>query len=155
MHGTRGTRPPVRRYLCSNRRYGGGCVQPITKAEPLENQLVEWLRGFQPDGELRNLLLDTITKQVRDQDGEDSRRSELLEQLRRLQDSGRIVAVKPCATFARYFQTVSETPKRRSGFSGVMSGSDGGRTRVRHHVEIRAKRGLHATDGRTTLLDAE
>lgn len=36
MHGTRGSRPPVRRYLCSSRRHGQGCGQPITKAAPLE-----------------------------------------------------------------------------------------------------------------------
>jgi hypothetical protein len=45
------------------------------------------------------------------------------------QDSGQIVAVKPRAAFARYFETASQTPKRRSGMSGVMSGSDGTRTR--------------------------
>jgi site-specific DNA recombinase len=28
MHGTRGSRPPVRRYLCSTRRHGDGCDQP-------------------------------------------------------------------------------------------------------------------------------
>ncbi len=32
MHGNRGSRPPVRRYLCSGRRHGHGCEQPITKA---------------------------------------------------------------------------------------------------------------------------
>jgi hypothetical protein len=45
------------------------------------------------------------------------------------QDNGLIVAVKPRASFARYFQTASQTPKRRSGKSGVKSGSDGTRTR--------------------------
>jgi hypothetical protein len=45
------------------------------------------------------------------------------------QDNGLIVAVKPRAAFACYFQTASQTPKRRSGMSGVMSGSDGTRTR--------------------------
>ncbi len=33
MHGTRGSRPPVRRYLCATRPYGEGCTQKITKAE--------------------------------------------------------------------------------------------------------------------------
>jgi hypothetical protein len=203
MHGTRGSRPPVRRYLCSTRRYGGECAQPITKAEPLENQLVEWLHGFQPDAELRALLLDTIAGSVRDEDGDAIHRGELTEQLRRLQDiyvlgdltkaqyvmrrqalqdelerlepptdplldeaeellagfagfweieaapaeryrllatifeqvwqdNGLIVAVKPRATVARYFQTASQTPKRQSGLSGVKSGSDGTRTRTFH-----------------------
>ncbi|HWY17145.1 MAG TPA: hypothetical protein VNY27_00380, partial [Solirubrobacteraceae bacterium] len=46
MHGNRGSRPPVRRYLCSGRRHGHGCEQPITKAEPLENQPVECQATF-------------------------------------------------------------------------------------------------------------
>ncbi len=41
--------PPIRRYLCSTRRHGEGCDQPLAKAEPLEAQLVDWLRDFQPD----------------------------------------------------------------------------------------------------------
>ena len=31
MHGTRGSRAGVRRYLCSTRRYSKGCGQPITQ----------------------------------------------------------------------------------------------------------------------------
>ena len=65
MHGTRGSRPPVRRYLCATRRHGEGCTQTITKAEPLESQLVDWLRGFQPDAHLRNLVLDAIIERSR------------------------------------------------------------------------------------------
>jgi Recombinase zinc beta ribbon domain len=38
MHGSQGSSPPVRRYMCSTRRYGGECEQPITKAEPLERR---------------------------------------------------------------------------------------------------------------------
>lgn len=37
MQGTRGSRPPVRRYMCSSRRHGAGCTEPITKAEPLDD----------------------------------------------------------------------------------------------------------------------
>jgi site-specific DNA recombinase len=86
MHGTRGSRPPVRRYLCSTRRHGEGCAQPITKAEPLENQLADWLRGFQPDAELRQLLLNTIAEHAHTQDDQTARRAELAEQLQRLRD---------------------------------------------------------------------
>jgi site-specific DNA recombinase len=86
MHGTRGSRPPVRRYVCATRRHGEGCTQKITKAEPLENQLVDWLRGFQPDAHLRNLVLDAITSQAGEQSDHAARRSELTDQLRRLQD---------------------------------------------------------------------
>lgn len=31
MHGTRGSRPPARRYICSTRRYGDPCGEPIVK----------------------------------------------------------------------------------------------------------------------------
>jgi hypothetical protein len=86
MHGTRGSRPPVRRYLCSTRRHGEGCTQKITKAEPLENQLVDWLRDFQPDAHLRKLVLDAITSAAGEQSDGAARRSELTDQLRRLQD---------------------------------------------------------------------
>jgi len=67
------------------------------------------------------------------------------------------VFVGPRSAFVPYFQAlmIAETTELKSGFGGVRSGSDGGRTRVRHHVEIRAKMGLHTTDGRTTLLGAE
>ncbi len=86
MHGTRGSCPPVRRYLCSSRRHGMACDQPMTRAEPLENQLTEWLRAFQPDAELRKRVLDTISAKAREQSGKTNRRAELVDQLRRLQD---------------------------------------------------------------------
>lgn len=35
------SRPAVRRYICSTRRYGDPCGEPIVKAEPLEAQLVD------------------------------------------------------------------------------------------------------------------
>src|SRR6266545_4083151 len=57
MHGTKGSRG-VRRYLCSTRRHGHGCEQAITKAEPLEAQLVEWVARFEPNEELRALVLE-------------------------------------------------------------------------------------------------
>ena len=65
MHGTRGSRPPVRRYVCSTRRYGDPCGEPIVKAEPLEAQLVDWLRTFQPDDELRERVLAAIREATR------------------------------------------------------------------------------------------
>jgi DNA invertase Pin-like site-specific DNA recombinase len=210
MHGTRGSLPPVRRYLCATRRHGEGCDQTITKAEPLESQLVDWLRGFQPDAHLRKLVLDAITDAAGEQGDHAVCRSELTEQLRRLrdlyvlgdltkaqyamrrqalqdeierlappadpqlaqaerllsdfaafweaetspaerhrllttlfeqvlQDDGTIVAVKPRGAFVPYFQTASQTTKKRSGSSGVQSGSDGTRTLVRHRIEIRSR----------------
>ncbi len=85
MHGTRGSRPAVRRYVCSTRRYGDPCGAPIVKAEPLEAQLIDWLRDFAPDEQLRTLVLDTIRETTHtDTDGQ--RRRDLSAQLQRLQD---------------------------------------------------------------------
>ncbi len=57
MHGTRGSKAAVRRYMCSTRRYGHSCGERIVKAETLEGQLIDWIRAFQPDGQLHDLLL--------------------------------------------------------------------------------------------------
>jgi hypothetical protein len=87
MHGTSGSRPRVRRYMCATRRYGHSCGEPIVKARDLEAQLVDWIRGFQPDGELLDLLLQTLradTAVHTEQPAE--RRGELLTQLQRLRD---------------------------------------------------------------------
>ena len=87
MHGTRGSRAGVRRYQCSTRRHHGTCEQTMLAAEPLEEQLVEWLRDFQPDAQLRDLVLATI--QARSSVGQDdgaARRQELTGQLERLRE---------------------------------------------------------------------
>jgi site-specific DNA recombinase len=87
MHGTSGSKPRVRRYMCSTRRYGHSCGEPITRALNLEAQLVDWIRAFQPDGELLDLLLETLRAEAdthTEQPAE--RRSELLGQLQRLRD---------------------------------------------------------------------
>jgi len=86
MHGTRGSRPPVRRYVCSTRRYGDPCGEPIVKAEPLEAQLVDWLRTFQPDEGLRERVLAAIREATHDEDADGARRRDLTSQLERLQD---------------------------------------------------------------------
>ena len=87
MHGTRGSRAGVRRYLCSTRRYSKGCGQPITQAEPLEAQLVEWLHDFQPDQQVRTHALDVIRAEAKRLGGDDpTRRRELHGQLDRLRD---------------------------------------------------------------------
>jgi hypothetical protein len=59
MHGTRGSKTTVRRYMCSTRRYGHSCGERIVKAEALEGQLVDWIRAFHPDRQLHDLLLQT------------------------------------------------------------------------------------------------
>jgi DNA invertase Pin-like site-specific DNA recombinase len=87
MHGSRGSRAGVRRYLCSTRRYSKGCGQPITQAEPLEAQLVDWLRDFQPDEQVRTHALDVIRAEAKRLGGDDpARRRQLHAQLDRLRD---------------------------------------------------------------------
>jgi site-specific DNA recombinase len=199
MHGTKGSRG-VRRYLCSTRRHGHGCEQTITKAEPLEAQLVKWVARFEPDEELRAHVLASVRTAHRRSGGVAERRSELVGQLERLrdlyvmgdlskneyvlrrqaleeelertgaptdprldkvdevlsdfgrfwdletepaerrkllatlfdrvwQDGGTIVAVKPREPFLRYFRAADELAQRREKKRGVISGSDGTRTR--------------------------
>src|SRR5579884_253894 len=86
MHGMRGSRRGIRRYYCSSRRYGHGCKQPMTQAEPLEDQLVDWLSDFEPDEELRTVALAHVRQEARRQGGSDARRRELMGQLERLRD---------------------------------------------------------------------
>jgi site-specific DNA recombinase len=86
MHGTTGSRPRVRRYICSTRRYGHPCGEPIVKAEPLEEQLVDWLRGFQPDQQLQAIVADEIAQAGGVRSEDEQRRRELTGQLERLQD---------------------------------------------------------------------
>ena len=64
MHGCRSGRHGMRRYQCSTRRHHGTCEQTMIPAQPLEEQLVDWLHTFQPDAALRRLVLDTIRAQT-------------------------------------------------------------------------------------------
>lgn len=87
MHGTRGSRGGRRRYLCATRRHGGDCRQPITQAEPLGAQLVDWIADFQPDAQLRTLAIQAISAQASRRNGDGpGRRFELHGQLERLRD---------------------------------------------------------------------
>src|SRR5579875_1769216 len=87
MHGTRGSKTAIRRYMCSTRRYGHACGARIVKADQLESQIIDWIADFQPQGQLLDLLLQTLTAtdaHANQPAGE--RRRELLDQLQRLQD---------------------------------------------------------------------
>jgi hypothetical protein len=87
MHGTRGSRAGIRRYKCSTPRYHGACEQMMLSAEPLEGQLVDWLRDFQPDDDLRDQVLSAILAQSSDQDDDGTdRRRDLSGQLERLRE---------------------------------------------------------------------
>jgi hypothetical protein len=77
----------MRRYQCSTRRHHDDCEQKMTPAQPLEEQLIDWLHDFQPDHTLRQLVLDTIQTQAGAHPGENAeRRRELTAQLQRLRD---------------------------------------------------------------------
>ena len=87
MHGCRTGREGMRRYQCSTRRHHGDCEQAMTPAQPLEEQLIDWLHDFQPDPELRRLILDTIQAETGGHPGDDAeRRRELTGQLERLRE---------------------------------------------------------------------
>ncbi len=88
MHGTRGSRAGIRRYQCSTRRHHGHCEQTMVHAEPLEEQLIDWLRAFQPGPELRRRIIDAIRAHAGQTGGGEGReeRRRLLAQLERLRD---------------------------------------------------------------------
>jgi DNA invertase Pin-like site-specific DNA recombinase len=87
MHGCRTGWEGMRRYQCSTRRHHGDCEQMMTPAQPLEEQLIDWLHDFQPDDALRQLVLDAIQTHSGAHPGEDAeRRRELTAQLERLRD---------------------------------------------------------------------
>jgi hypothetical protein len=52
----------------------------------LGNPLASWLRAFQPDADLRALVLNKITEQARQEGSGPNRKAELTDQLRRLQE---------------------------------------------------------------------
>ena len=67
-------------------RPGDGCDQPITRAEPLEEQLVDWITDFKPDEELRTTILASIRSAANGADDDATCRRELVGQLERLRD---------------------------------------------------------------------
>ena len=80
-------RGSIRRYICSTRRYSHDCAQAIVKAEPLEAQLVDWIRDFQPDSQLRSHVLAALRAEAKNNRGDNAeRRRELHGQLHRLRD---------------------------------------------------------------------
>jgi hypothetical protein len=73
--------------MCSTRRYGNSCGERIVKAEGLEIQLVDWIRDFQPEGDLLDLLMQTLRTDNRDSAEQPAgRRNALIDQLQRLHD---------------------------------------------------------------------
>src|SRR5262249_61619207 len=72
----------------SPRRYHGDCEQKMVAAEPLEEQLIDWLLAFQPDPQLRQRIIDAIRAQAEQPAGKkgSEQRRQLLAQLERLRD---------------------------------------------------------------------
>ena len=116
---TTGGSNAARRYMCSARRYGNPCGEPIVLAERLEQQLVGWIRDVKPD----QRLIDRIVKGSRS-------RAPLLALFEQVwAQEGRIVAVQPHEDFVPYFQAANRCRAGRGNGRGDKSGSDGTRTR--------------------------
>ena len=79
LHGTKGGRSNARRYYCSGRKQGSGCDQPIAEADALEEQLADYVRGFNPSLAVRKAVVRRLKKQTRVGEGQDGARRRALE----------------------------------------------------------------------------
>jgi hypothetical protein len=87
MHGTKGGRKNVRRYYCSGRKQGTGCVQPVAKADVLEGQLAEYVRHFNPSPAVKRAVVRRLKAQATtNTDAEGARRRAVEGQLARAKD---------------------------------------------------------------------
>jgi hypothetical protein len=89
MHGCRSGNNAMRRHQCSTRRRHGGCEQTMVPAQPPQERIVEWLHPFQPDAELRRLMLDTIQADSGARPGDDAERCKLVLSIRPSLGEGR------------------------------------------------------------------
>jgi hypothetical protein len=100
----------ARRYMCSARRYGNLCGEPIVLTERLEQQLVGCIRDFKPDQH----LIDRIVKAVKPSprcDPANAKRKELPSQLQRLQDLY-VLGDLPEAQYVMRRQAIEEEVQR-------------------------------------------
>jgi hypothetical protein len=111
MHGSRGGANAARRYVCSARRYGNPCGEPIVLAERLEDQLVGWIRDFTPDERLIELMMKAIEAERPKRDPTSARRGELHGQLTRLQDLC-VLGDLPKAQYVMRRQAIEEELQR-------------------------------------------
>jgi hypothetical protein len=104
MHGTRGSKTAVLRYMCSTRRYGHSCGERIVKAEALEGPPTK------PANDRARALLTEFPR-FWDLETEPAERRKLLlslfEQI--WAQNGRIVAVQPHDDFLPYFQAAQQS----------------------------------------------
>jgi Recombinase zinc beta ribbon domain len=148
MHGACGSRPPVRRYLCSTRRHGDGCDQPITRAEPLEEQLVEWISDFRPDEELRATILASIRTAARESNDDSLRRRELVGQLERLRDLYVMGDLSKSEYVLRRQALEDELSRPRPPVRSEARESGRASRRLRPHLDARGRPGEAASAAR-------
>jgi hypothetical protein len=88
MHGSVGGRRGERRYYCSRRKQDASCDQGIVKAEPLEEALADYGRGFTPPHEVRLAVIRRLKEATRGAtaETEKAQRSRIAGQLERLKD---------------------------------------------------------------------
>jgi DNA invertase Pin-like site-specific DNA recombinase len=111
MHGSRGGANAARRYMCSARRYGNPCGEPIVLAERLEDQLVGWVRDFTPDERLIELMMKAVEAERPKRDPASARRGELHGQLTRLQELY-VLGDLPKAQYVMRRQAIEEELQR-------------------------------------------
>ena len=88
MQGSSGGRDLKARYYCSTRRANRSCDQPITPAERVEQQLVQFLTGFAPSRTIQKEILQRLANPAATADaGKTAKRQAALEErLRRMRD---------------------------------------------------------------------
>ena len=86
MQGSIGGRDLKARYYCSTRRANRSCDQPITSAETIERQLVEFIAGFKLSDSVREEILRRLAHLAPETAERATRRDELEERLKRARD---------------------------------------------------------------------
>jgi hypothetical protein len=87
MHGSIGGRDLKARYYCSTRRANRSCDQPITSAEAIERQLVEFIASFKLGTNVREEIVRRLTNASAPKTADTAaRRQELEERLKRARD---------------------------------------------------------------------
>ena len=87
MHGSIGGRDLKARYYCSTRRANRSCDQPITSAEAIERQLVEFIASFKLGTNVREEIVRRLTNASAPETADTAaRRQELEERLKRARD---------------------------------------------------------------------
>jgi hypothetical protein len=86
MQGSIGGRDLKARYYCATRRANRSCDQPITSAEKIERQLVEFIADFKLGANVREEILRRLAHVAPETTERAARRDELKERLKRARD---------------------------------------------------------------------